>query len=96
MLLTHLETTCGSSDGISGAYHRWWLISIVDANCTAPPAPAVRTCEADFRPLNLTWQSRHQAMRAHTLYTHEDKKNIEGKTIKHVRFNEAWIMADSP
>ena len=30
----------------------------------------------------------------HCTYTHEDKKNFEGKTIKHVRFNEAWIMAD--
>lgn len=29
----------------------------------------------------------------HCTYTYEDKKNFEGKTIKHVRFNEAWIMS---
>jgi predicted neuraminidase len=29
----------------------------------------------------------------HCTYTHEDRRNFEGKTIKHVRFNEAWIMA---
>jgi predicted neuraminidase len=29
----------------------------------------------------------------HCTYTHEDKKNFPGKTIKHVRFNEAWILA---
>ena len=29
----------------------------------------------------------------HCTYTHEDKANFEGKTIKHVRFNEAWIMS---
>ena len=29
----------------------------------------------------------------HCTYTHEDKRKFEGKTIKHVRFNEAWIMA---
>ncbi|MGD9854076.1 MAG: exo-alpha-sialidase [Planctomycetaceae bacterium] len=30
----------------------------------------------------------------HCTYTHEDKAHFEGKTIKHVRFNEAWILAD--
>jgi predicted neuraminidase len=29
----------------------------------------------------------------HITYTHQDKKNFEGETIKHVRFNEAWITA---
>ncbi|MFO0425642.1 MAG: exo-alpha-sialidase [Planctomyces sp.] len=29
----------------------------------------------------------------HATYTHEDKKNFDGKTIKHVRFNEEWILA---
>lgn len=29
----------------------------------------------------------------HCTYTHEDKKSFAGKTIKHVRFNEAWILA---
>jgi len=27
----------------------------------------------------------------HATYTHEDNKNFEGKTIKHVRFNEEWV-----
>ena len=27
----------------------------------------------------------------HCTYTYEDKKQFKGKTIKHVRFNEAWI-----
>ncbi len=27
----------------------------------------------------------------HCTYTHENKKEFDGKTIKHVRFNEAWI-----
>ena len=27
----------------------------------------------------------------HCTYTHEDKQNFAGKTIKHVRFNETWI-----
>lgn len=30
----------------------------------------------------------------HCTYTHEDKEKFAGKTIKHVRFNEAWIRAD--
>lgn len=30
----------------------------------------------------------------HCTYTHEDKKKFDGKTIKHVRFNEAWIKAE--
>jgi predicted neuraminidase len=29
----------------------------------------------------------------HATYTFEDKKHFDGKTIKHVRFNEAWIRA---
>jgi predicted neuraminidase len=29
----------------------------------------------------------------HCTYTHEDRRKFEGKTIKHVRFNEAWITA---
>lgn len=28
----------------------------------------------------------------HCTYTHEDKQRFPGKTIKHVRFNEAWLM----
>ena len=32
----------------------------------------------------------------HATYTHEDKKKFEGKTIKHVRFNEEWIKAANP
>ena len=31
----------------------------------------------------------------HSTYTFEDKQNFEGKTIKHVRFNEAWIKDGS-
>lgn len=27
----------------------------------------------------------------HITYTHQDKKNFAGETIKHVRFNEAWV-----
>lgn len=30
----------------------------------------------------------------HCTYTHEDKEKFAGKTIKHVRFNEAWIRAE--
>jgi predicted neuraminidase len=30
----------------------------------------------------------------HITYTFQDKKNFEGETIKHARFNEAWIRAD--
>ncbi len=30
----------------------------------------------------------------HCTYTHEDKEKFEGKTIKHVRINEAWIRSD--
>lgn len=29
----------------------------------------------------------------HITYTHENKPKFEGKTIKHVRFNEAWVRA---
>lgn len=30
----------------------------------------------------------------HITYTHQDKRNFQGETIKHVRFNEAWIRAE--
>lgn len=30
----------------------------------------------------------------HCTYTHENKEEFEGKTIKHVRINEAWIRSD--
>ena len=30
----------------------------------------------------------------HCTYTHEDKEKFSGKTIKHVRINEAWIRAE--
>lgn len=32
----------------------------------------------------------------HITYSHEDKKKFSGKTIKHVRFNEAWVMEGDP